>query len=293
VAGERVAIERRHRTLVHHPTRLEQEGGDASHPRYFAGAARKAYVRIRREVVDEPVYHEILGDGPDTVVLVHGAGGTHVSWFQQLVPLCEAGFRLVIVDLPGFGRTPGPLSIPAAADLVLSTFDGQAHLVGQSLGGWVISAAAERAPERVGSLLYSATPGGISATREIAFATVVGPPDPAILGDHPAAGPTMRSDLQVLYQQLGSMAPSPPRRDVGTALTSSWFDAATITAPARFLSGTDDPIFPPAVIATAARALGADHVLLDGCGHSPYFEDAAAWNAPALEWLGGRDSNPE
>ena len=288
----RVAV-RCDRRPCRHGDEQREENDDPAHPRYFAGAARKAYVRIRREVVDEPVYREILGDGPDTVVLVHGAGGTHVSWFQQLVPLCEAGFRLITLDLPGFGRTPGPLSIAAGADAVLSTYEGSAHLVGQSLGGWVISAVAQRAPARVGSLLYSATPGGISATREIAFATVVGPPDPAILGDHPAAGPTMRADLQVLYQQLGSMAPSPPRREVGSALTSSWIDAAAVRAPARFLSGADDPIFPPAVIATAARALGADHVLLDGCGHSPYFEDAAAWNAAALEWLGGRDSNPE
>ena len=228
------------------------------------------------------------------MVLVHGAGGSHVSWFQQVGPLCEAGYRVVTVDLPGFGRTPGPLSLDASADALLAIVgDAAAHLVGQSLGGWVVSLAAARAPARVRSVLYSATPGGISAARETAFASRVGPPDETILGHHPAMGDGARPELKVLYQQLGSLAPSPSRRDIGVALTETWIDAADITCPTRFVSGTDDPIFPPAVIGAAADALAAEHVLLDGCGHSPYFEQAAAWNAAALEWLGGEDSNPE
>ena len=248
---------------------------------------------IRREVVAGPLYHEVLGEGPTTVVLVHGAGGTHVSWFQQLAPLCEAGYRVIAVDLPGFGRSPGPLSIEAGADAVLGTFAGSAHLVGQSLGGWVVSVAAARAPDRVSSVLYSATPGGISAAREVAFASPSEPPNEAILGHHTAMAPHARADLKVLYQQLGSLAPSPPRREIGGGGVETWVEAAEIRCPARFVSGSDDAIFPPTVIATAAAALAADHVLLDGCGHSPYFEEASAWNAAALEWLGGRDSNPE
>ena len=270
---------------------------------------RTYVVPIRRQVLDDGgVYREVYGDdGAETVVLVHGAGGTHVVWWQQLVPLCEAGFRVVAVDLPGFGNTPGPFDLDRCAAAVGHVLDRPSHLVGQSLGGWVVSAVAIARPDDVRSALYSATPGGISAARDIAFSSRSRPPDPEVLGDHPANGPNTSPALAVLYQQLGTLAPSPPRRDIGVALTQTWFDAAAITCPARFVSGSADAVFPPAAIAAAAAATGAEHVLLDGCGHSPYFEDAPAWNAVALTWLenpsspaqeagpelGDEDSNPE
>lgn len=94
-------------------------------------------------------------------VLVHGAW--HGAWCWSSLQECAnapGGFASVALDLPGHGcdRTPlAELTLDAYADRVVQTLcglDEPAILVGHSMGGIVISQAAERAPERVAGLVY-------------------------------------------------------------------------------------------------------------------------------------------
>jgi pimeloyl-ACP methyl ester carboxylesterase len=47
------------------------------------------------------LYYEVHGDGP-ALVFAHGAGGGHLSWWQQ-VPALAKSFRCVTFDHRGFG----------------------------------------------------------------------------------------------------------------------------------------------------------------------------------------------
>lgn len=93
-------------------------------------------------------------------VLVHGAW--HGAWcWHRLTPLLEAGgARVVAPDLPGHGddRTPAAeVTMEAYVDRVaeaVDACDGPVELVGHSMGGMVISAVAERIPERIAGLTY-------------------------------------------------------------------------------------------------------------------------------------------
>lgn len=95
-----------------------------------------------------------------TFVLVHGAW--HGSWaWEKVVPLLErAGHRVEAPDLPGHGddRTPPPeVSLQGYVDEICSVIDAQPEpvvLVGHSMGGIVISEAAERRPDGIGTLVY-------------------------------------------------------------------------------------------------------------------------------------------
>ena len=55
----------------------------------------------------ESIYYEITGadDAAETVVLTHGAGGSHAAWFQQVPALADAGYRVVTWDSRGFGNS--------------------------------------------------------------------------------------------------------------------------------------------------------------------------------------------
>jgi pimeloyl-ACP methyl ester carboxylesterase len=95
-----------------------------------------------------------------TFVLVHGAW--HGAWcWEKLTPLLEArGHRAVALDLPGHGADKTPLAqvtLDAYAERVRATIAAQPEpvvLVGHSMGGVVITAAAERIPERIRTLVY-------------------------------------------------------------------------------------------------------------------------------------------
>ncbi|MFP3939990.1 MAG: alpha/beta fold hydrolase [Thermoanaerobaculia bacterium] len=82
------------------------------------------------------LYVELAGepDGP-AVVLLHGFGGSLYSWRKVVPPLAGAGFRVVAVDLAGFGYSERP------ADRFLYTPEGQASLVAEALEGLGVEAA--------------------------------------------------------------------------------------------------------------------------------------------------------
>ena len=57
-------------------------------------------------------------------------------------------------------------------------------------------------------------------------------------------------------------------------------ELAALSVPTLFVVGTNDEIFPPAWTAEAAtRVPGARVELIEGAGHSPYFEQPDTWNA--------------
>ena len=114
----------------------------------------------------ESIYFESYGAG-ETVVLGHGKGGNHAIWYQQ-VPVLGQDYRVITWDQRGFGRSTNAneqASPSAAAEDPSALLDHlgieQAHLVGQSMGGWAALEVALRWPGRVRSLILADTIAGI------------------------------------------------------------------------------------------------------------------------------------
>ena len=55
------------------------------------------------------LYYEQHGSGPD-VVFLHGAGGNHLSWWQQIAEL-QSDYRCTIFDTRGWGSSTGEMSL--------------------------------------------------------------------------------------------------------------------------------------------------------------------------------------
>jgi len=95
-----------------------------------------------------------------TYVLVHGAW--HGGWcWEKVVPLLQKqGHTVVAPDLPAHGKDKTPIaevSLQSYADRVCDILDAQpepAILVGHSMGGMVITQAAEYRPDRIRTLVY-------------------------------------------------------------------------------------------------------------------------------------------
>ena len=93
-------------------------------------------------------------------VLVHGAWHGAWCWHKVVAELERRGHSVEAVDLPGHGLDRTPLeqvSLDAYSDRVVATLesaDEPAVLVGHSMGGLVITEAAERVPQLVSQLVY-------------------------------------------------------------------------------------------------------------------------------------------
>lgn len=90
-------------------------------------------------------------------LLIHGSG--HGAWcFSDLIPKIEAlGHSARAIDLPGHGQNPYPLgeiTLDLYRDAILSEIQEPLILVGHSMAGFPISAAAEKDPSNITRLVY-------------------------------------------------------------------------------------------------------------------------------------------
>jgi pimeloyl-ACP methyl ester carboxylesterase len=94
-----------------------------------------------------------LGSGA-SVLLVHGSLALGSDEWEAQRPLAEEGFRLLVLDRRGYGRSPpaaGEDFLADADDIAELMGDG-AHLVGHSYGGVGVMLAAAQRPEATRSM---------------------------------------------------------------------------------------------------------------------------------------------
>lgn len=128
-----------------------------------------------------PAYDAHGPEDGEPLVLLHSGGMAAPEWEKHVDPLAEEGFRLLVPDLPGHGRTPlpedEPLTLEAMADAVLEVLDEEgvegAHVLGSSLGGATALRFTLEHPQRVGKLVlyrmsYRKSEASREATRMIA-----------------------------------------------------------------------------------------------------------------------------
>ncbi len=103
------------------------------------------------------------------VVFLHGAQHDHSVWILQSRFLAHHGFSVLALDLPGHGRSPGPLpsTIEAMADRVaasLGTLPNRFVVVGHSMGALIALETARRLPQQTAgiALLGAAFPMRVS-----------------------------------------------------------------------------------------------------------------------------------
>jgi pimeloyl-ACP methyl ester carboxylesterase len=120
----------------------------------------------------QKVYFEIHGETEETVVLLHHGFGSSRIWKTIYSPLVSAGFRVVMYDRRGFGRSEEGWdflefyedsdryrkeSIEELQQLKSSLNIGRCHLLGQCEGGVVAVDYAAAYPDEVLTLAAAST----------------------------------------------------------------------------------------------------------------------------------------
>jgi pimeloyl-ACP methyl ester carboxylesterase len=221
------------------------------------------------------------GSGP-AVILVHGSLATGRDEWEHQLPLADEGFRLLVVDRRGYGRSPaadGEDFLRDAEDLADIMGEG-AHLVGHSYGGLGVMLAAARRP---------------AATRSLAL---LEPPAISLAQDHPAGQALVDGVRQVWAQDLGDRewlvafleavgsdpdALPPELLDAAVPLVPSarrgrppWdadlplAELAAARYPKLVVSGRHHEGF-EAVCDDLAGRIGASRIVIEGAGHDIQF----------------------
>lgn len=243
------------------------------------------------------LYYEQHGEGPDLVFL-HGAGGNHLSWWQQ-VPVFSRSYRCTIFDARGWGLSQGEYQVGRfvfGTDL-LALIDAlgieRAHFVAQSMGGRAVAGLTRMAPQRIRSLVLCGTTAGATNERvrelqdELLRARGNGG-----LREHALEREFegRSAHLAHLYREINAINPPRPKGLLGrppASYTGSMHEPlAALGVPILFVVGERDMITSPAMIRQARSLIpGAEYHEIAGAGHSAYFETAPEWNEVVQRFL--------
>lgn len=239
------------------------------------------------------LYYEDQGEGP-VIVLAHGIGGNHASWFQQ-VPVFARSYRVITFDHRGFGRSTDAENAGRGAfvsDLkaLLDHLDiGEAVFVGQSMGGGTCISFAAAYPERVRALVVASSIHGIEEPADVAALMDAARAASADLGqlervldaDFRTAHPVQAA----LYSAIASF-----NRVDRHSLSGSWprlVPPAEVGGgkPVLFLTGLTDAIFPVEAIRRVQALVPGSFLVEVSAGHSVFFERPDEFNDSVLSFL--------
>jgi pimeloyl-ACP methyl ester carboxylesterase len=220
------------------------------------------------------------------IVMVHGLGGESAALIPLARRLATRGYRSVMIDLPGCGRSPvlagRPLELDEAGRLALDAAASRnvgprPALLGHSLGGWIVAWQALERPERCGPLILTAAAGmnfdppplNVLMPRTVAD----GRRNQALLFADPPYIPT-----PVLWAAV--RRPRPANFDLLRSAMSGRFllDGLLpgLTVPALVVAGAMDRIVPPSSSRAMAAQIPASHyVEIPETGHMLIWERPA------------------
>lgn len=238
------------------------------------------------------VYYECKGSGP-ALVFAHGAGGNAAIWFNQIAHFA-GDYQCIAFDHRLFGRSSHPqgeLTVHEFRDDLIAILDAagadEAHLVGQSMGGFTVLRTALDCPDRVASLTMSCTGGGIvNSNPSDALKNLTSNVDRAGAN---GIGATMslktqgNPTLMQLYESINAFNTEFEWENLRSLLGPE--DQVQLEAlkavrcPTLFISGAEDPLFPPSLLESYVPCFddAAIEIIADA-GHSPYFERPEVFN---------------
>jgi 2-hydroxy-6-oxonona-2,4-dienedioate hydrolase len=121
------------------------------------------------------IHYNDIGDGNNVVVMLHGSGPGATGWAnfnRNIDPLIDAGFRVLLINCPGWGKTDTVVCAESRSELngrvVKAVIDqlgiNKTSLLGNSMGGHSAVAFALANPDNVDKLvLMGGGTGGVSS----------------------------------------------------------------------------------------------------------------------------------
>lgn len=231
----------------------------------------------------------------DPVLILHGWGGR----IESMAPVVECladSFRVVALDLPGFGASPVPATVWGTGEYaafvrgVMTSLDvSRAHIVGHSFGAKTSLCLAATHPEAVGKMILVASSGLRSAPSMKARAKRAASRAARAAG---RAGRPGRVLKEAAYKRLASedYRNSGPLRPILVKVVNEDLGhlLGSVTASTLLVWGTADDAVPVSHARRMEAAIpDAGLVLFQGAGHFAYLDEPQKFCRIARHFLGG------
>ena len=233
------------------------------------------------------------------LLFLHGVGGGHHAWEDQVPYFGGLGYPSHAWDQPGYGKSaivePYDLEqVSAALARLIESLGGEpVVLIGHSMGGLIAQETYVRHPKLVKAMALCFTSpafaGGSSEFTKQFLAARIGPLDQGKSMAEIAAKliPTMGSHSKLAEQIMAGVPPDTYRKAVQLLTT---FDRRKelpdIKVPALLVAGSEDKVAPPSVMEKMASKIpGAEYALMPECGHLGPMDRPDAFNAILLGFL--------
>jgi 3-oxoadipate enol-lactonase len=246
------------------------------------------------------LYYEAHGEGP-AVVFAHGAGGNHLSWWQQ-IPVFAREFRCITFDHRAFGlsrdgegddRKGRRAFHEDLRDLLNGLGIDEVRIVAQSMGGRTAVGFSLLNPGRCKAIVFAGTTGGaidddVRQLQDEYRQTEMGQ---LPLGKK-SVSPQMKeraANMEFLYRSIGRLNPPRPKDFLAPIAGYKGSSAQRLSESGMrimFLVGEQDAVTPPDIIEGCHNAVpGSEFVVIPDSGHSTYFEQPDAFNDTVLRFL--------
>jgi pimeloyl-ACP methyl ester carboxylesterase len=238
----------------------------------------------------------------EPVLLMHGLGGSIESWANNIAELARS-FRLIAVDLPGFGLSDKPkmsYTIKFYTQFVVQFLKQlqleQVSIIGSSLGGHVAAEFAINHPSLVRRLVLTSPAGALPSSFKGSpalwkYVKVIDARSVQQVKQALSAvdnKPVEDSYAQLVYEKfvmpgakeafLSALAGSARAPRLNSRLNR-------IKAPTLLLWGKEDYMIPVKFAEPFVKMKNCRVVLLESCGHRPHFERPELFNRFVSDFL--------
>jgi pimeloyl-ACP methyl ester carboxylesterase len=230
------------------------------------------------------IWYASMGQGP-AVVLLHCGMGNSTHWGYQVPVLIDAGYRAVVIDSRGQGRSSRddrPYSYAQMADDTLAVLDtvgilDRAAFIGWSDGACTALVLADNRPDRAAGVFFFACNVDDTGTKPFVYTDTIGRCLSRNRQDYEAMSPAS-DGFDATFEAVGTMQRSQPNYTAA--------DLARIRVPFWSVIGEHDEFITQEHAAYLARTVpGAELRILPGVSHFALVQRPDVFNAAMLEFL--------
>ena len=230
------------------------------------------------------IWYATYGSGPP-VILLHGGLGHSGNWGFQVAALVGSGYRAVLIDSRGHGRSTRdgrPYTYELMAADVAAVMDAlglaQASLVGWSDGAVIALILASKVPTRVTGVFFFACNMDPSGTKEFVFTPTIGRCLSRHRQDYKRLS-TTPDQFEAFSEALGLMQQTQPNY--------SAHDLAQISVPVAIIQSEHDEFIKREHAEYLARNIpNAEFIALAGVSHFAPLQRPEQFNPIMLAFLG-------